>query len=417
MRWDYMTTYTKVHFTPLDPKTEDIRITDIAHALSLMTRANGHFKHFYSVAQHSINCAYEARAMICNKAVQLACLLHDASEAYIADLIRPIKQCIPAYLKIENTLQNAIFRAYELKLTIEEQAKVNEIDDAILWHEFFELSEPINAPKPILHSSPDFSERRFSDVKQEFLRLFDSLTGVTVKHKCIGVDGTKGGWIASFYDGQNIQIKLFKSIQDLCAEYNDADFILIDIPVGLPERKSDMRPDAELRKRLSGKSSSVFNTPCRQALNAADYAGANAINMEIMGKGLSKQSYAICDKIKEVDDFLQDNPIWKNKLLESHPEYGFMVLNYGKPIIKNKKTQEGMNARISTIRSYAVNSGQLIKDSSSDSTIKNRIDDILDAVCLSIIGFLGATNGFLSIPDVPLIDSKGLKMQIIFAEG
>lgn len=61
----YITTYTKIHFTPADPKIEEIYIQDIAHALSMMTRANGHFPEFYSVAQHCIACAGEAEARGC----------------------------------------------------------------------------------------------------------------------------------------------------------------------------------------------------------------------------------------------------------------------------------------------------------------------------------------------------------------
>ena len=59
---DYIRTWSKVKFTPLEPKEEDIHIGDIAHALSLMTRANGHFPEFYSVAQHCIHCYEEATA-------------------------------------------------------------------------------------------------------------------------------------------------------------------------------------------------------------------------------------------------------------------------------------------------------------------------------------------------------------------
>lgn len=76
---DYILTYSKTKFYPLEPVMEDIKIEDIAHALSLMTRANGHFKNFYSVAQHSINCYKEAKVLGLSKRVQLGCLLHDAS--------------------------------------------------------------------------------------------------------------------------------------------------------------------------------------------------------------------------------------------------------------------------------------------------------------------------------------------------
>ena len=61
---DYILTYTKTKFYPLLPVADDIKIEDIAHSLSLMACANGHFKHFYSVAQHVIkivlmHCAWQ----------------------------------------------------------------------------------------------------------------------------------------------------------------------------------------------------------------------------------------------------------------------------------------------------------------------------------------------------------------------
>ena len=58
----YITTVSGIHFYPLDPNPDDIDIKDIAHALSLICRANGHFKYFYSVAQHCVACANEAIA-------------------------------------------------------------------------------------------------------------------------------------------------------------------------------------------------------------------------------------------------------------------------------------------------------------------------------------------------------------------
>jgi uncharacterized protein len=89
---DYILTYSKTKFYPLEPIKEDVNIIDIAHALSLITRANGHFEHFYSVAQHSINCCREAESRGYSQRVQLGCLLHDASESYISDITRPVKK-------------------------------------------------------------------------------------------------------------------------------------------------------------------------------------------------------------------------------------------------------------------------------------------------------------------------------------
>jgi len=92
---EHITTYTGEDFKPLSPDAKQIHIEDIAHALSLMCRANGHFVRFYSIAQHSINCAIEAKARGLSVKVQTACLLHDGSEAYLLDITRPVKEHLP----------------------------------------------------------------------------------------------------------------------------------------------------------------------------------------------------------------------------------------------------------------------------------------------------------------------------------
>src|SRR5689334_10911717 len=79
-----MTTFSGEPFWPLDPQPEDIRIVDIAHALSLQCRFNGHTKFHYSVAQHSLIMSFNVPLQFA-----LEALLHDAAEAYIGDLIRP----------------------------------------------------------------------------------------------------------------------------------------------------------------------------------------------------------------------------------------------------------------------------------------------------------------------------------------
>lgn len=83
---DWITTYGGIHFFPLDPEADKIEITDVAHALSLICRGNGHVKTFFSVGQHCIHCALEAEARGYGSRIALACLLHDASEAYMSDV-------------------------------------------------------------------------------------------------------------------------------------------------------------------------------------------------------------------------------------------------------------------------------------------------------------------------------------------
>lgn len=173
----YILTVSKIKFTPAQPNETQMCIEDIAHALSMLCRANGHFQTFYSVAQHSLNCANEAKARGYSKRVQLACLLHDASEAYLSDVTRPVKQFLPEYVKMEDKLQSVVWNKWlGNTLTEEEYQQVFEIDDAILDHEFlFFMDEKIFSGKKEIVSSPDFSEHPISEIKQRFLLAFQVL--------------------------------------------------------------------------------------------------------------------------------------------------------------------------------------------------------------------------------------------------
>ncbi len=167
-------TYTGIIMDPIRPEEKLICIEDIAHALSLLCRANGHFKTFYSVAQHSINCMKEAEARGYSKRLQLACLLHDGSEAYLADITRPVKAELPKYKEIEEPLQTMIWNKWlRESLTEQEKAKVFEIDDAILVHEFLELMDTqITDTVPEIVSEPEYGFVGFERTEQEFLQLF-----------------------------------------------------------------------------------------------------------------------------------------------------------------------------------------------------------------------------------------------------
>ncbi len=82
-RKNEISTINKIRFDPTNPCEDDIDIRDIAHALSMMTRANGHFIQFYSVARHSVNCALEANGTrIFKKDRRFFAFLHDSAESY-----------------------------------------------------------------------------------------------------------------------------------------------------------------------------------------------------------------------------------------------------------------------------------------------------------------------------------------------
>lgn len=172
---DYITTYSKIHFTPLQPQLEQIVIEDIAHPLSLMTRANGHFPQFYSVGQHSIQCAKEAIARGYEEELVLDCLLHDASEAYLSDITRPVKKNMPVYREIEAVLQNAIFQKFLGKLPDEAQMIcIKDVDDTCLYQEFLHFAgEKLPYGGNEMKSEADFRLRPFAEVEAEFLEIFE----------------------------------------------------------------------------------------------------------------------------------------------------------------------------------------------------------------------------------------------------
>ena len=172
-----MNTFSGKKFDPMHMNSEDVSLEDLAHALSLLCRGGGHLKYFYSVGQHSINCMKEARARGWSKRIQFACLLHDASEAYIADIIRPVKVHLSEYYNIENKIMACIFDKFGLDdLNEEENSRWKQIDDEILDCELRELmiGEKDRHVKS-LESVPDMTERNWKDVAEEFKTLAESL--------------------------------------------------------------------------------------------------------------------------------------------------------------------------------------------------------------------------------------------------
>lgn len=104
-RGNWMQTYTGLRFYPIDPSPEEVNPIDIAHALSLICRYGGHVERFYSVAEH---CVLMSRAVSPENA--LWALLHDAAEAYVGDMVRPLKRMpeMRAYCRAEDRVLMAI---------------------------------------------------------------------------------------------------------------------------------------------------------------------------------------------------------------------------------------------------------------------------------------------------------------------
>lgn len=170
---DYIETYTGQAFYPFDPvPTEiEIKIKDIAHSLSMQCRFNGHTKVFYSVAQHCVNIVKLMREDGCSPEQIFAGLLHDASEAYITDVPKPIKPYLNNYREIENTLQSMIYQKYGLN-TVDHDL-IKKYDDICLNIEGSTIMPNVKYwAKEDSHRVIDLAEYKPSEVKVAFLQLF-----------------------------------------------------------------------------------------------------------------------------------------------------------------------------------------------------------------------------------------------------
>ncbi|MCQ2538160.1 MAG: hypothetical protein MJ124_07160 [Lachnospiraceae bacterium] len=177
---DYITTYSGIHFYPTEPDVNLVKIEDVAHALSLICRGNGHVKSFYSVGQHCIYCAREALERGYSKRVALAGLLHDAGECYMSDVPRPFKKSLPAYVQQEERLIELVYEHFlGSPATEEEKALVKEIDDDLLWYDLkYLLNEEMSTERPSMKIEISYDFRPFDEVEKEYLELFNLLTNL-----------------------------------------------------------------------------------------------------------------------------------------------------------------------------------------------------------------------------------------------
>jgi hypothetical protein len=168
---DWIQTYTGVQFWPLDPRADEIQIEDIAHALSMQCRFSGHCLRFYSVAEH---CVLLSRHVPRGDA--LWALLHDASEAYLVDIPRPIKPALGIYRELEASLMLRVCERFGI--SPEMPTSVHEADRAILTDEMRQNMSAAPAPWSTETSPLGVKLRYWSPARaeEEFLEEFTVLS-------------------------------------------------------------------------------------------------------------------------------------------------------------------------------------------------------------------------------------------------
>lgn len=239
----------------------------------------------------------------------------------------------------------------------------------------------------------------------------------------VGVDWGGKRWVTVDDQGTTLTFATEPSIQAVCDRHSDAELILVDIPVGLPET-SDLSPrpcDEAAREVVHpSRKRSVFDVPARQAVRAATHERACEKNLEAVGwKDIGPQSWGIMERIHEVDVFLRESDP-DVSLRESHPEVCFAVLSDFGPVISDKGTQKGLEERVSILKSvaqyYDSAFREFVDEIESTDSWKRRIgvtmlDDVVDAMVLAASARLCVQHGGEVLGGHT--DRAGLPMEIV----
>lgn len=232
------------------------------------------------------------------------------------------------------------------------------------------------------------------------------------RQRVLGVDGCRAGWIMAeriFQTGE-IRAEIFpdwRSILDGPGE--GARAVIVDMPIGLAEigRRAC---EQEARRRLGARRASVFSSPSRPMLAFSSYAAANAFG-KAQGAGLSRQSWNIAPKIKEIDSII--TPQMQDRIGEGHPELAFARLT-GAPCRFSKKTAEGRTERRRALIAAGFDTIDLIADDlRSRHACKSdwALDDLYDALVLTLTGEARLNGQAWRLGDSAR-DLRGLKMEI-----
>ncbi len=224
-----------------------------------------------------------------------------------------------------------------------------------------------------------------------------------------GADGCRSGWVICRreLDG-SLDIRVVETLAEACEGLS---VLAVDMPIGFVDVPRPPRAcEAEARRLMPGKASSVFPTPCRPALAAATHAEANAISRKL-GIGINQQTFHLFPKMREVDELLRAHPRLKRIVYEAHPELAFARMNGGKPVLSKKRRPEGFAERLKLLRKHGF---RWMPEPLRGPMRGAARDDVLDAIAVCRTATLIAAGTATRLGPARLRDSCGLPMNIWF---
>lgn len=216
-----------------------------------------------------------------------------------------------------------------------------------------------------------------------------------------GIDGFKNGWVVAWDANGITSIEYFQSLQDILE--CKPEIAVIDIPIGLL-RIGTREADRSARQILKQRSCCVFTAPIRPLLECTSYDLARQCRLRVERKSLTKQSWAILPKIKEVDGAL--NPKLQQIVREGHPEVSFALMNGGEPLSQSKHSNTGQQDRMKLLQASFHDIALRVEEN------RSWRKDVIDAYALLWTARRVREGTAEVLPEHSVVDASGLLMQI-----
>lgn len=231
----------------------------------------------------------------------------------------------------------------------------------------------------------------------------------------LGTTWTGERWVAVGFAGRSVDgCAVFDELGDLWVEYgDDADRILLDVPVGLPEDEPTRRCDELARAVLGPRADALPSPPVREAVRKRRFAAAERVHRRHTGADLSEAGFALAPAIVAVEDLLSEAGAARRVLVESHPELCFRAFA-DEPLSHPRTVAAGYAERLRTLASFDRDAPPTVQRAAEDTAGEAvSVADVLDAVALAYTARPGEAD-LRSLPPSPPADAQGRPMRLAY---
>ena len=184
----------------------------------------------------------------------------------------------------------------------------------------------------------------------------------------VGADVVSGAWVAVRWDPTGIVVSRHAALAEVVEHNDDASTFAVDIPIVLTD-DPPRAADTAAREALGPRRSSVFDALPIQLLDIEDYQEALSLSRELFGRGISKQSFHLRNRIIDARQVASED----DRIIETHPEVAFAAMT-GAPMPWAKRTWNGHAARRAALNAAGVDLPEYLEEAGSVP-----VDDVLDA--------------------------------------